>query len=45
MTLLAGLDLVDKIGPDIVQHLDRVVGLGGVNIELPQRIRQLTPFS
>ena len=36
VTLLGGLDLVDQIGPDIVQHLDRIVGLRRINVELPQ---------
>ena len=40
MTLLGGLDLVDQIGPDIVQHLDRIVGLRRVNVELPQESDQ-----
>ena len=36
MTFLGGLNLVDQIGPDIVQHLDRIVSLHRVNIELPR---------
>ena len=34
IALLGGLDLVDQIGPDIVQHLDRIVGLRCINVEL-----------
>ena len=40
VTLLDGLNLVDQIGPDIVQHLDRIVGLRCVNVELPQESGQ-----
>ena len=32
--LLGGLDLVNQIGPDVVQHLDCTVSLCGVDIEL-----------
>ena len=34
--LLGGLDLVDQIGPDIIQHLDCIVGLRRINVELPR---------
>ena len=40
VALLGGLDLIDQIGPDIVQHLERVVGLSSVDIELPQESDQ-----
>ena len=36
MTFLGSLNLIDQIGPDIVQHLDRVIGLSGVDVELSQ---------
>ena len=36
ITLHGDLNLVDQIGPDIVQHLDHIVGLCHINVELPQ---------
>ena len=33
---LGGLNLIDQIGPNIIQHLDRIVGLSGVDVELPR---------
>ena len=40
MTLLGGLDLVDQIGPDVAQHLNHIIGLRCVNVELPQESDQ-----
>ena len=36
IALLGSFDLVDQIGPDVVQHLDRTVGLCHIDVELPQ---------
>ena len=33
---LGSLYLVDQIGPDIIQYLDRTVGLSSVDVKLPQ---------
>ena len=45
MALLGGLDLVDQIGPDVVQHLDHTIGLSGIDIELPQEVKPSIPSS
>ena len=42
ITLLGSLYLINQIGPDIVQHLDRTVGLSCVDIELPQESGHLS---
>ena len=36
VALLASLYLANQVGPDIIQHLDHMVGLSSVDIELPQ---------
>ena len=40
MMLLGGLDLIDQIRPDVIQHLNHIVSLRRVNIELPQESDQ-----
>ena len=34
VTHLGGLNLVDQIGPNVIQHLDRIVSLRRVNVKL-----------